>query len=356
MLEKEIRSKITSNSDWQAQSEFVQKNEENVKLLKEQLGLVESLKASEQARADLKAQEKIEQKEENNLLSITQSYYKQIESYLGYFGKINSKGEDLLSSNELDILEKYKAVLAEIVEYRTNEWKSDSNWKEKSLTEDDLSLFDKVIRKLKDLKAEFQSLSVYEKFTSDTKIEKFLNKIYTYMGENSKAAKAFRTELETLIATTKSAGKDANLDDLMAQFLKIENSAASMGLTGNTFIEDFRKQANYTLSSFLSQYLSIQDVIRYAQSAISTIEDLDYALLDLSKTAAMTESQLDEFYFSANDSAKALGVTTEEVINLASSWSRLGYNTNEEATKMAEMTAKFAAISPGTSTDEAQTG
>ena len=138
--------------------------------------------------------------------------------------------------------------------------------------------------------------------------------------------------------------------------MKLKNHIEEGGFTGNSFWDDFKKQANYSLSSFLSQYLSIQDVIRYAKEAVGVIEDLDYALLDLSKTADMTESQLNDFYFSANDSAKQLGVTTEEIINLASSWSRLGYNTNEQATKMAEMTAKFAAISPGTSTDEAQSG
>ena len=349
-LKKEFSSKIESDTDWADLSSYISEKQKAIQLLEEEISLYKERKAKIQQSAEAR-------REDNAVLKESADYYKKIESFQDFYQKKTSKKSfSLMSSDELDILKKYKSILDKIAEYRTKGWEDGSSWKDDILTDTQMSNLDYAISRMKDLKAQYESLSVYEKGTGDTKIEKFLNKVYTFMGNNTKAAKLFRTELESLIGTAKAAGKDVNLDNLMDQFLKIENAASSSGLMGNSFLDDFKKQANYTLSNFLAQYLSIQDVIRYAQSAISTIEDLDYALLDLSKTAAMTESQLNDFYFSANDSAKALGVTTEEIIDLASSWSRLGYNTNEEATKMAEMTAKFAAISPGTSTDEAQTG
>lgn len=207
-----------------------------------------------------------------------------------------------------------------------------------------------------DATSEFKKLSAAQKLVSDTSIEKFLNKIYTFMGQNTKASKAFRVELESLIAETKALGHDVNLNDQMAKFVNIQNIAKRAGLTNDSFLDEFSKKANYTLTNFLAQYLSLQDVIRYMQNAVQTINDLDYALLDLSKTAKMSEAQLDEFYYSANQSAIKLGTTTKNIIDLASSWSRLGYGTNEEATKLSELTAKFAAISPGMSTSEASEG
>ena len=204
--------------------------------------------------------------------------------------------------------------------------------------------------------SEFKQLSAAEKLVSDTSIEKFLNKVYTFMGQNTKASKAFRVELESLIAETKALGHDVNINDQMAKFVNIQNIAKRAGLTSDSFLDEFSKKANYTLTNFLAQYLSLQDVIRYMQNAVQTINDLDYALLDLSKTAKMSEAQLDEFYYSANQSAIKLGTTTKNIIDLASSWSRLGYGTNEEATKLSELTAKFAAISPGMSTSEASEG
>lgn len=70
----------------------------------------------------------------------------------------------------------------------------------------------------------------------------------------------------------------------------------------------------------------------------------------------MNENQLENFYYDSNNVAKQMGVTTKEIIDQASAWSRLGYNTAEASTTMAKLSSKFASISPGMSTDEAQEG
>lgn len=51
-----------------------------------------------------------------------------------------------------------------------------------------------------------------------------------------------------------------------------------------------------------------------------------------------------------------MGVTTEEIINQASAWSRLGYGSAEAATKMAKLSSQFALISPGMDVDKATSG
>lgn len=81
-----------------------------------------------------------------------------------------------------------------------------------------------------------------------------------------------------------------------------------------------------------------------------------YTTLDLKKTTTMTESQLEQFYYTSNDVAKKMGVTTEEIIKQASAWSRLGYSSQEAATKMAKYSSMFATISPGMSLDSATDG
>ena len=70
----------------------------------------------------------------------------------------------------------------------------------------------------------------------------------------------------------------------------------------------------------------------------------------------MTTSQLEEFYYTANDVAKQMGVTTKEIIDQASAWSRLGYSSQEAATKMAKYSSMFASISPGMGVDTATDG
>ena len=57
-----------------------------------------------------------------------------------------------------------------------------------------------------------------------------------------------------------------------------------------------------------------------------------------------------------NDVAKQMGITTAQVVDLASSFSRLGYSSKEAATGMAQLAGEFALISPGMDTEVAQTG
>lgn len=192
--------------------------------------------------------------------------------------------------------------------------------------------------------------------STQASVNKFLNKVYQWMNENSKGANIFKEELTELINTVNTLGPYANIKALDEQFLNMANSIEAANLQGKTFGDRMKDQIVNSAAGLVTTYLSVQDIIRYVKEAVTTIEDLDYALVDLSKTADMTESQLEGFYHSANDTAKAMGVTTQEVIEMASSWSRLGYSTAEAATEMAELTAKFAAISPGMTTEEANTG
>jgi hypothetical protein len=51
-----------------------------------------------------------------------------------------------------------------------------------------------------------------------------------------------------------------------------------------------------------------------------------------------------------------MGVSTTAIIEQASAWSRLGYSSKEASTEMAQLSSQFASISPGMSTETAQTG
>lgn len=94
---------------------------------------------------------------------------------------------------------------------------------------------------------------------------------------------------------------------------------------------------------------------RLLRSALTTIVDLDTAMIDLQKVTTATRETYDRFYQSANDTAKALGVTTEEVISQTAEWARLGY-AMQDAAKLAENSAIFEAISPDMDITQATDG
>lgn len=91
------------------------------------------------------------------------------------------------------------------------------------------------------------------------------------------------------------------------------------------------------------------------RQAVSTIVDLDTAMIDLQKVTTATVSEYQKFYRAANDTAKALGVTTEEVISQTAEWARLGY-TLSEASELAKNSAIFEAISPDMDITQATDG
>lgn len=95
--------------------------------------------------------------------------------------------------------------------------------------------------------------------------------------------------------------------------------------------------------------------LRKFKDAVSIVKNLDTAMIDLKKTTDATEASYRNFYLSANEAAKLLGVTTEEIISQTAEWSRLGY-TMAEAAKMAENSAIFTAISPELDTQKATDG
>ena len=59
------------------------------------------------------------------------------------------------------------------------------------------------------------------------------------------------------------------------------------------------------------------------QKGVNIVKELDTALVDLRKTTTMSSTDLKDFYSDANEAAKEYGVTTKQIIDQASSWSRL---------------------------------
>lgn len=95
--------------------------------------------------------------------------------------------------------------------------------------------------------------------------------------------------------------------------------------------------------------------LRKLKDAVSIVRNLDTAMIDLKKTTDATEASYRNFYLSANETAKRLGVTTEAIISQTAEWSRLGMSM-ADAAKMAENSAIFTAISPELDTQEATDG
>lgn len=147
----------------------------------------------------------------------------------------------------------------------------------------------------------------------------------------------------------------ARLEQIKQEFYGIENAARRAGKLGLSFFDTI-KQGMKSFSYWTSATAIVMQGITAVRRGVSTVTSLDTALVDLRKTTSMTSDELKQFYYDANDVAKQMGVTTEEIINQASAWSRLGYSTAEASTQMAKLSSQFKLISPGMTSEEATNG
>lgn len=205
----------------------------------------------------------------------------------------------------------------------------------------------------KTAKAEAASAAAAQQLLSNKAV--LGNQIETWMNKNTKAAKIYAQELKTLKTQLDSVENQGQLKSVSSAFKEIQTSAAASGVLGKSVFGQLA--SNFTkLSPLFGMGTAITKSISEVKSMISTVYQLDTALVDLQKTTMMNSSELNSFYGNANSIAKDMGVTTAEIINQAAAWSRLGYSSKEAAESMAKLSSQFAAISPGMDADKATEG
>lgn len=197
-----------------------------------------------------------------------------------------------------------------------------------------------------------------------TKIAVLTNQIVAYKNANGKAMQSnklssnqmtFSAELDGLLTKLGQVRDDTSYKKIANQFRVIRSEIKSLGLEGGTFFQ--KTWANMKkFAGWMGMTTFTTTIARQVRGLFRTVYELDTALVDLKKTFKGTEQDLKDFYYSANDTAKAIGTTTKEIIEQASAWSRLGYNQAKTAETMAKNSAIFKNISPGMDADTATDG
>lgn len=185
-----------------------------------------------------------------------------------------------------------------------------------------------------------------------TKANTLSNEMAAWLNNNSKAAELFGDRIKELQAQLKSDNLSADgLREISLKFSEIKSEAKAAGVATTSFAGSIGGAVKQMLG-LGSTVMILQKVVGLVKDGISSVIELDSALVDLQKTAKASPNQLANFYEEANDIAKQYGATTKEIIQTAADWSRLGYNL-EESKLMSQYSSMFASISPGVSVDDA---
>ncbi|MCM1232636.1 MAG: phage tail tape measure protein [Ruminococcus flavefaciens] len=220
------------------------------------------------------------------------------------------------------------------------------------------SLNDKLQSELAESSNEATRLGSSIKMATDSSRLNNAKSWQTWANNNGKAMKKWGAEINDLIA--KMGNLDIPMpkiesDALVRQMKEIQAEAIRTGNVGMTVGEKL-KNAWEKFGGWSIATGSIMTLWHQLKQLPKTVYELDTALVDLRKTTSMSASELEDFYYDANKVAKQMGVSTKEIIDQASAWSRLGYSSAEAASKMAKYSSMFASISPGMDVDTATDG
>lgn len=184
---------------------------------------------------------------------------------------------------------------------------------------------EELIQTIEKTKTSLKNMPAAAKGVNNMSIEKVIDRINKLLEDNSRFSRAAKKELKDLITLAKSGSVSANV--ITTRMLEIKNAEVAAGRAGKSFFDIFKSKTFYgfigQVQSYLSMYVGFYGMVNAVRNTVATVTELDTALVDLKKTTSMNTSELNQFYFDSNKVAKQMGVTTQEIINQASAWSRL---------------------------------
>lgn len=212
---------------------------------------------------------------------------------------------------------------------------------------------DNVITKAKTLETEMSKLDNTIKQiklkdslrADDLQVEQTIIRLNKQLIANGKYTKDTKAKIREMIAELEKGNvASARLKQINVEAKELHSNMVAINRSGQGFWDRISSKIN-SLGTYLSAAAITSKVLSSAKNGVSTVKELDTALVDLKKTTDATAQELENFYYSANDTAKQLGVTTESIISATSAWSRLGYSIKDAQT-MAENSAILTSISP----------
>ena len=114
------------------------------------------------------------------------------------------------------------------------------------------------------------------------------------MNRNTKAAKVYKAELQAIQEQLQTVQNPNQLNAISNQFKQIQASAAASGNLGKSVIGQL--VGNITkLSPLFGMSYMVSTGIRSIKNAVSSVYDLETALVDLQKTTTMNSTDVESF-------------------------------------------------------------
>lgn len=302
-------------------------------------------------------------REQDNQILAQQTVYteKQTEAYNEYLDKVKQVSSYIQGLNDNDdfVLKTQKALdglFSKDTQKHTDEYYERlqeiqdllNKMKDTTSKADFLDLKASVGKYLDDISKNGDSF----KLVSEMSKAKLSNKMTEWLEKNTKTSSKYRKEIQLLLKQLEEVGNIDEFKNINTRFLDIKTLTAAEGKSGDSFLKKIGRRITDQNTKFLARYFSIQDWIRYIRQMGQTVVELDSAITELRKVSDASDERLAISFDRSAQTAKELGDSITNVINVTADWSRLGYSV-DDAEKLAEVTTLFKNVGDNMSADDA---
>ena len=178
------------------------------------------------------------------------------------------------------------------------------------------------------------------------------------LADNTRMSKGLKEELVDMyekIQRYKDGSEildDKDLVRIKKRIIEIEAELDNTNQKGDSLGVRLKKQLSSIWQRDIARYLGLNDIIRYIRQISNEVIKLDTALTELRKVSGETDERLQQSLNKSTETAKELGSTIEDVINVTADWARLGYNV-DEAEELARVTTLFKNVGDNMSAEDA---
>lgn len=159
-------------------------------------------------------------------------------------------------------------------------------------------------------------------------LDKYGLRIQNFLAKNTAMSEEFKIKLQEIYNTIqryKDVGGDIDLKSILSDIVKIEDKVTSLGQTGKSTADKLKQQLQHIWRQDFARYFGLYDIIRYIRQISDEVIKVDTALTELRKVSDATNERLQQSFQKSSDTAKELGSTISDVINVTADWARLKY-------------------------------
>ncbi len=162
---------------------------------------------------------------------------------------------------------------------------------------DDEAEISKIKKEIQYLILTMSKKSSSERGWTDIRATKTAERLNDILEKSPKLSKEAKSQIRAYYNELTSGKPSKPLNEIYNECLRIVQKEREAGNEGKRFLDVIKDKAWYGWAAQIGQMVGFYDIINIGRQAVDTIIELDTALIDLKKTTAMSDSEMENFYF-----------------------------------------------------------